>query len=758
MPRQAHHYIPLSPKGQRFGDNPVDSVPPPENDHTVADAPLTRISRLPEYSAMTMNNLPDHLPLTRALVTAVLAMAILGCASAEPPPASNPFASAHTTPANNTNDEEAKAARSGQIVDAPANITQYRPEMTDVVEVDAEAVNLRAVLEDLGPVAREWYQHVQTLANPFFEGRSPESRGGELAAEYIEFYLRKHGLDPAFPTNADESYDNGAADATADWISYRQPFTFDYRGQRLRSRVVESVVAIGGEPLEDGEDYAVLGISGNVQTTAPVTFVGYAIESGPDGYASFEPETDLTDRIALVLRYEPTNNDGRSKWGGRNFSEHAAIAGKIRALRDRGAAGIILVNPPNVRGSATSLERIGRSSRFGPTLNIPAVQFSQDKADKLLQRIDPDARGLQEWRRLADRGDVQAVHFSERIQVTIGAEIERSGARTDVEARNVGGILRGRGELVNEWIVIGAHFDHVGRGEFGTSPQYRGELHPGADDNASGTAGLLVLARTLAERYAGAEADENLRSIAFVAFDAEESGLHGSRHYVNRSPIPHDQIHAMINMDMIGRLRSGKLLALGVDTAAELKDRLQAHVESSGLTVATLPGGSGRSDDANFINAEIPAIHFFTGMHDDYHAPSDRAHTVNPAGARDVLRLIHHLALDLATMPEQLQFTEPGRVATRDRGYAPVRLGIRPGMGTDIDSGVQVEAVSPGTSAEEGGIERGDIIIGWDDVPIDDMRSLFEALQNHEPGDVVAITVLRGDETVTLDVRLKSGE
>lgn len=707
---------------------------------------------------MTMTNRDDQLLLPRCLTALLLSLALIGCAAAEPAPPGDPFASARTAanPDANSNDDEAEPA--GSVIDAPANIMRYRPEAADVAEIDAESVDLRSVLEDLGPVAKEWYQHVQTLANPFFEGRVPESRGGELAAEYIEFYLRKYGLEPGFPAGQAEEYGGGATADAANWISHRQPFTFNYRGQRLRSRVIDAVVAVAGEMLEEDEDFAVLGISGSAQVTAPITFVGYAIEAGPDGYTSFDDDADLSGRIALVLRYEPATEGGQSRWGGRSFSEHAAIASKIRTLRDRGAAGIILVNPPDVRGSSTSLERIGRSSRFGPTLNIPAVQFSQEAADELLRRIDPDKRGLLEWRRLADRGDVKTVNFPDTVRVTLGAELERSGARTDVEARNVGGVLRGRGELANEWIVIGAHFDHVGHGEFGTSPQYRGQLHPGADDNASGTAGLLILARTLGEHYANADADADLRSIVFVAFDAEESGLHGSRHFVNHSPIPHERIHAMINMDMIGRLRDGNISAMGVDTAEGLEDRLRLHFESSGMTVATMPGSSGRSDDVNFINAEIPAIHVFTGLHDDYHAPSDRAHTVNPAGARDVLRLIHHIALDLATMPEPLVFTEPRRVATQDRGYGPVRLGIRPGMGADIEKGVPVDAVSPGTSAADGGIEGGDIIIGWDDMPIDDMRALFEALQKHEPGDVVAITVLRGDEEVVLEITLKAGE
>jgi hypothetical protein len=704
----------------------------------------------------------DLLRPSRLMTAFVFSLVLIGCAVAVPTDTGDPFAPGRASANHAVDDDEAARPR-GRVVDATGGIMSFRP--TDrAVEVDAEAVSVRQIFDDLGPVAREWFQHVQTLANPFFEGRVPESRGGQLAAEYIEFFFRTYGLEPAFGVGGNDREELGGALAEGaeaegeNWIAYQQPFTFSYRGQRMRTRIRDAIAAFDGRSLTDGEDFTVLGISGSAQVTAPITFVGYAIESGPDGYTSFDDDADLTGRIALVLRYEPADEDGRSQWGGTRFSEHSSIASKIRAARDRGAAGIILVNPPNVRGSANTLERLGRSSQFGPSLNIPAVQLSQEAADELLKRADPHGRGLMPWRRMADAGEVRTVHLNDLLKATIGATMERTGARPEVEASNVGGVLRGRGKLAREWIVIGAHYDHVGHGEFGTSPQYRGMLHPGADDNASGTAGLIVLARTLAQHYENAPEDVDLRSILFIAFDAEESGLRGSRHFVNNPSVALESINAMINMDMIGRLRDNTIGVMGVSTGEGLEELLKSHFLHSGMTVSVTPGSSGRSDDANFINNQIPAIHFFTGLHDDYHAPSDKAHTVNPAGARDLLRLVHHIAIDLATQPEKLVFTEPRRVRTPDRGYGPVRLGIRPGMGEEIERGVQVDAVTPGTSADDAGITRGDIIIGWDDYSIDDMRSLFEALQRHQHGDLVTLTVIRGDEEVAIEVTLKAGE
>ncbi len=453
-----------------------------------------------------------------------------------------------------------------------------------------------------------------------------------------------------------------------------------------------------------------------------------------------------------MLRYEPLDEDGRSQWAERRFSEHSGLAVKFRALRDRGAAGIIMVNPPTAREGSAGLESMGRSSQFGPRQDIPVMQLTPEAADRLLAKLDPEGRDLEALQRLADHGEVTTIDFSDEQELHMGATISQSGARTNIAAENVGGVLRGRGELADEWIVLGAHADHVGYGEFGTSPQYRGQLHPGADDNASGTAGLIILARTLSASYEQSGEDD-LRSIMFLAFDAEESGLNGSRHFVENPSIPLEQISAMINMDMIGRLRDQQISVMGVSSAEGLEDLLRPHFERSGLTISLTPGSSGRSDDANFMRAEVPAMHFFTGLHPDYHTPRDVSHTVNPAGARDLLRLVHQITVDLAGQPEPLVFTEPRRTRTRDRGYAPVRLGITPAMGEPIDEpGVPIEGTAVDSNAERAGMEGGDIIVGWDDHAVTGMQDLVARLREHEPGDTVRITVLREGERVELEV------
>ena len=624
-------------------------------------------------------------------------------------------------------------ATSGRVVAAPGRITDFAPAERSVT-VDAGTVNLRRIFEDLGLDATLWYQHVQTLANPFFEGRAPETHGQTLTAEYVEFFFRKYDLEPAFSS------------------SYTQPFSYHRRGAtRVTIQVAE--LSVNGRRLTEGIDFVVLGNSGDGELTAPITFVGYAIEEGPGGYSSFDDDTDLAGRAALLLRHTPVDESGESLWDEQQARWQGSLRRKMRAVAERGAAAIIMVNPPGA-DSPSALEQ--PNGRFGPGLEIPVVQVSAEIVDAMLVENEPDGRDLAAWRRMADAGRTTTNDFDD-IQVTFNTAVKRTRNRRELGGTNVAGILRGRGDLADKYVVIGAHHDHVGVGNHGgTRPANRGRLHPGADDNASGTAGVLVLARMLDESYRNAPRNMDLRSIIFVTFDAEEMGLHGSRAFAEDLPVDMETISIMLNMDMIGRLRSHNISVLGIGTGEGLADLLRPHFERSGLTVSVTTAGSGRSDDANFHAINVPALHFFTGMHDEYTTPGDMAYTVNPAGATEILDLLFDIAYDVASRPRKLVYRDPGPGRGENRGYGRVRLGIRPSMDDNIETGVAVAAVSTGTSAEAGGIHAGDVIVSWDDKKIADMQDLFERLQRHEPGDKVKITVLRGSEKVVLDITLKA--
>jgi Zn-dependent M28 family amino/carboxypeptidase len=675
-------------------------------------------------------------PLSPSLPKFVLlsSLVLAGCESA---PKATPQLAPQSPPAVAAAPEAPKSAPTAaeeRIIRGTVNPYGFQPkDMT--VAVDARTANLRQLFEDLGPDAIEWYQHVQTLSNPWFEGRAPGTGGHDRAVDYLEWWMAQIGLEPAFGSPP----------------SFRQPFELSGRERKVEvARLV-----FDGKELAAGSDFAVLAMSGEGEVTAPVAFAGYAITEGPDGYTSFTETSadDVQGRVVIFFRYEPLDVEGESRWTGRGFSPASAVGPKIRRLAELGAAAIVMVNPPGAKAAKDGLEDL-RSSRFGDPVGVPVVQVTPAVADAWVRSLDAEGRDLVTLRGLGDEGSIKTVAFAADRPVTVAAKV----ADGKVPAANVGGILRGRGPLADEWLVIGGHFDHVGYGLFGTDPANRGKLHPGADDNASGTAALLVLARRLQEEYAAAPPDANLRSVLFLGFSAEESGLDGSRHWVRNPSLPADRITAMLNLDMMGRLRSDDLNVGGVGSAEGFEAKLAPHFAASGLTVRADPNGRGPSDHASFYGAGVPVLFFFTGTHDLYHTPGDRAHTVNPAGALAVLDLVERISLDLVDDAERLKFVSTDGARTPDRGYAAVRLGVRPGMGEGDETGVLVEDVSAGTSAADAGIRKGDVLLAWDGKELTGAADMMARLREHQPGDQVKIVLRRDGKEETVTVTLKASQ
>ena len=647
-----------------------------------------------------------------------------------------------------------------RIIEGTVDPYGFQPK-NDFVAVDAKTADLGRFFEDAGPIARDWYQHVMTLSSPYFEGRSPGGDGIERAADYVQFWFEQNGLEPAFPESGG---------GTEGWTSHRQYLELPGGRPTIKKAVMQrSRADAGSETLELGREFTVLGNSGTADVSAPLAFLGYAIESGPDGYSSFSDEEavgdELAGRIAVILRYEPLDDEGRSRFTSRRFSRHAAIPPKMQAAVDRGAVGIILVNPPGAIFAKDGLQDVA-SSRAGDELEIPVVQVTPEVADELLSSADPEGRGLRALRGIADEGGHGGILFDTKREVRLATAIDGGMSRT----ANIGGVLRGRGDLSDEWLVIGGHYDHVGLGTFGAMPTNRGRLHPGADDNASGTAGVIIASELLSRRYEQAADDEDLRSILFIAFTGEETGLNGSRHYVANPTLPAGAINAMINLDMIGRMRSDTIAMGGFGSAEGMLDDLRPMLLESGLTIHADPNGRGPSDHASFHGAGIPVLFFFTGTHDAYHQPGDHGWTVNPVGAATVVELVVEVAERLATNPEKLVFDDgrakradrprptPGGADANDRGYAPVRLGIRPGMGGGDEPGVRIEGVSENTSASAAGLRTGDVIIAWGGEDLIDVMDMVTRLREHQPGDVVEMVVIRDGEEVVIPVKMKASE
>ena len=337
----------------------------------------------------------------------------------------------------------------------------------------------------------------------------------------------------------------------------------------------------------------------------------------------------------------------------------------------------------------------------------------------------------------------------------LSAQDANMGRTAPRPTQNVVALLRGRDPaLRDEYVVIGAHFDHLGRSPmFALDPEAGDAIRNGADDNASGTAAVLDLARLLA-------ANPPRRSVIFANFSAEELGVLGSSWFVNHPPVPLERIVAMINFDMVGRLRNDKLIVYGTSTATELKGILDsANAAAAGSVMFRISSGGdgyGPSDQSSFYAKDIPVLHFFTDLHEDYHRATDDADKINAGGEARVVDLALRVARAVADRPARLTFVRiapPARTAVSEEGKQTY-LGTIPDMGASDIKGLRLTGVRAGSPADLGGLKTGDVIVELGGVPVKDLYSYSDALYSHKPGDVVKIVVLRGGERLELSVTL----
>ena len=325
----------------------------------------------------------------------------------------------------------------------------------------------------------------------------------------------------------------------------------------------------------------------------------------------------------------------------------------------------------------------------------------------------------------------------------------REAGVADRATENVVAILPGRDpRLARQDIVIGAHFDHLGNGPFGSTAHGDSVhlIHHGADDNASGTAGVLEIARLLAARR-----PRPARTIVFVLFSGEEEGALGSAWYADHPDIAMDSTLAMLNLDMVGRMRDHRLLVLGARSATEWPSLLDSVDAPYHLEVHASGTGWGPSDQNSFYAKQRPVLHFFTDLHPDYHAPADTWDKINADGIETIAHLVADLAGRLAARGTPLTFVNapPPVMASGERAY----LGSIPDM-TSEPGGVKLSGVTAGSPAESGGLKAGDVITGIGGDTIANLNDMQNALVKHHPGDTVAITVRRGDQVVPLTVIL----
>ncbi len=596
------------------------------------------------------------------------------------------------------------------------------------------------------PVLERMRKDIFFLAGPECEGRGVETKGIEKAADYIVDAFKQAGLKPAMK---DESY--------------FQPFTIT-AGVKLGTPTKLTLTGPGDvtKDLKINIDFSPMGFSPTSKANASLVFVGYGITAPKLKYDDYEG-IDAAGRIVVMLRRIPRYGEK----GDKRFdmespspdeSAHAPFAAKIENAIAHKAAGIIMVNDTTAAGPRDPLPQFLNHAMGTEPAPFPVMFVKREVLDPLIAQ--GPIRTVADIETLIDK-DLKPRSFEIKGWK---ADAEVTVSRTEYKCKNIVGVLEGNGPLADETVVIGAHYDHVGYGNFASlgGPSAAGKIHYGADDNASGTTGLIELARRF-----GAMKDRQGRRLVFIAFSAEERGLFGSQYYCKNPLFPLDKTAAMINMDMIGRTKPVPTDWLGI---ADKKDRLIVYGTGTGdgfdklvdlatgkveFRVSKLAAGSGPSDHDSFYRKKIPVLFLYTGTHGEYHRPTDVPEKINVPGMKKVADFVEILADNLTTRdkPKYQATKDPWIDPTETRSPGPTgpKLGVLPDYMYEGE-GMRLEGVSPGKAAEKGGLKEGDVIVEIGGKPVKNVGGYMTAMSGQKAGTVVEVVVLRKEKRVTLKV------
>ena len=559
---------------------------------------------------------------------------------------------------------------------------------------------------------------VKALASPQMEGRGAGTTGLIRAEHLIEKRYKELHIEPAGVKG------------------YAQPFSV-VTGARLKSDNRCTVqTADKKQELKVEQDFVPFSFSASGQVAAPLVFAGYgatADEFHYDDYAGL----DVKDKIVVVLRYEPSGFGGQH-----GLTQHSQLITKAINARNHGAKALVIVNGKLGDGEVDSLTRFGSVS--GPeNVGVVMVQVKNAIADAWLQAAGKSLKDVQD--QINSSTKPASFDFPDTLHLSLNIDIETMRATVN----NVLAWLPGQ---TDEYVIIGAHYDHLGRGNFDSlAPSQIGQIHPGADDNASGTAGVLELARLLAP-----ERGKLKRSILFMDFAGEELGLLGSAEWVKEPTRPLAKAVAMINMDMIGRIKDDKVYIGGVGTGSTFKAVLEQAQKDAPFKIESSAGGYSSSDHTSFVTKKIPVLFFFSGLHSDYHKPSDTWDKINGISAARLLDMVESVALQLADTDQPPAFqvvAEEKPLGGGGGGYGPY-FGSVPDFG-QVENGVKFSDVRPNSPAAKAGFKAGDVLVQFGDKPIKNLYDFTDALRRSKVGDVVEVKVLRDGQPVTASVKLE---
>ncbi len=556
-------------------------------------------------------------------------------------------------------------------------------------------------------------QHIKYLSSDKLQGRYPGTEGNKLAAEYIRDHFANAGLELIY----DKGFQSFEVVTGVKLIDENYLVTENYNATLKK-------------------DFIPLSFSANATASGHVVFVGYSIVI-PDKWDDYSG-IDVKGKWALSLTGDPEPDNPKS-----GFIAHASDRQKALNARDRGAIGLLLV-----KGTEQDKEDKLMPAYYDKNASdagIPVINITRKLADHLISgrgfTIEEIEKELQ--------ASLQPFSFEAFTDIKAKVSLEY----VKVSTQNVVAILYGNSnELSEEYIVIGAHHDHLGMGGTGSGSRMPDSIavHHGADDNASGVAALLELASNMASKQS-----RNKRSILFVSFGAEEMGLVGSKYFVSNLPVPASQIKTMINLDMIGRLKKDSVLTIGgTGTAKEMDEILSTFENDLPFKISRQPDGYGPSDHAAFYAASIPVLFFTTGAHEDYHTPLDTWDKINISGLEAISDFVYDLSNYLADHTESLTFTESGTMTRTGmgRGYK-ITLGIIPDYAS-TNQGLRVDGVRQEGPAARAGIMKGDVIIAMNGLQVGNIYDYMARLNTLNAGDTVIVEVMRNGKKEVLLVQL----
>ncbi|HPI36966.1 MAG TPA: M28 family peptidase [Ignavibacteriaceae bacterium] len=563
--------------------------------------------------------------------------------------------------------------------------------------------------------AHELLSHISFLASDELKGRMTGTDEILLAAEYIKSEFIKYGLKPVF----DKSFFQEFQFIAGIELGNNNSLKFITKEEEINPALKS--------------DFIPVSFSGETQIKGKIVFAGYGISSTKVNYDDYR-DIDVTDKIVVILRNHPENNNPQSK-----FNEYSSLRYKASTAKEKGAAGVIFVNGYEFEND--NLVQL-KYDKAPIVKDFAALHIKREFIEKIFSAAGLSFKEVQKL--IADSLKPAS------IELDVETEIETEIKEIQKVCRNVAGLLIGNDPILkDEYLVIGAHYDHLGMGEAGSL--FRGEepqVHNGADDNASGTAGVLELAQKF-----GSINSEFKRSIIFIAFSGEELGLLGSNYFVNHSPIPTEKMIAMFNMDMIGRLNEEKsLIVYGTGTSSIWKEELEKN-NQSGFKLTFNDEGFGPSDHSSFYGKNIPVLFFFTGVHSDYHRPTDDVEFINSDGQKDVVRFIYQLAKNVATSESKPNYISVPRKEMESTRAWRVYVGTVPDFASTSD-GFKISGVNDGSPAASGGMKAGDIINSFAGKAINNIYDYVYALQDCSPGDEVDVIVTRNGKKLSLKVKL----